>query len=470
MINNLNLVIDQVSKDKNIGRVYVIEAVEQAILAIARKNLGPGYDLEAHFSEETGEIEVFMFKQVVNEVNNPKTEISLEEAFDNDPDAILGDNLGLRVEKNIYGRIEAQVAKQVILQKIKEIEHKNIYDEFNERKGEIVSGLVRKVERSMIIVDLGKTEAILPRQEQVYSETYKPNDRIRALLSNIKMEKGGPKLILSRASEDFLVKLFESEVPEIYDGIVKIMRVARIPGFRSKIAVLSTNKDVDPVGACVGMKGFRIQSIINELRGEKIDIIPFSENVGKLVANALSPAEASKVAYDEEGKTVIVTVPDDQLALAIGKKGQNVQLATKICDCKIDIVSDSRTDKKDKTAYKGLMEITGVGDIMAKLLFQSGYEKVSDVVESTVERLVNELSIDEKKAEKILTSAKDLMIKIQSDIELKEKIDKETGEGQGSLTGDESQSEIGEPEGNSAQKEESAPQESPGSENGERQG
>lgn len=427
MINDLSSVIDQVSKDKNISRPLVVEAMEQAILAIAKKNLGAGFDLEAHFMEESGEIEVFMFKQVVEEVKNPKLEISLEEAHESDPEAIMGDVQGLKVEKNLYGRIEAQVAKQVIFQKIKDIEYKNIYDEFNERKGEIVSGLVRKVERSVIIVDLGKTEAILPRQEQIYSETYRPNDRIRALLSNIKMEKGGPKLILSRASDDFLTKLFESEVPEIYDGVVKIIKVARVPGFRSKIAVASSNKDVDPVGACVGMKGFRIQSIINELRGEKIDIIPYSDNLGKLVANALSPAEVSKIAVDEEAKTVTVIVPDDQLALAIGKKGQNVQLATKICDCRIDIVSDSKTDKKDKTAYKNLMEIPGVGDIMAKLLYQSGYENVSDVAGSNEEKLVKELSIDEKKAEKILNSAKDLLMKIQSDIELKEKIDKEIG-------------------------------------------
>ena len=210
IINDLNPVIDQVSKDKNIERYLVVEALEQAILAIARKNLGQGYDLEAHFTEETGEIEVFMFKHVVEDIKNTKMEISLEEALEVDPDAIVGDSLGLKVEKNIYGRIEAQVAKQVIFQKIKEIEYKNIFNEFNERKGDIVSGLVRKVEKSLIIVDLGKTEAVLPRQEQIFSETYRPHDRIRAVLSNIKMEKGGPKLILSRASDEFLIKLFET--------------------------------------------------------------------------------------------------------------------------------------------------------------------------------------------------------------------------------------------------------------------
>ena len=272
IISDLNPVIDQVSKDKNIEKQLVVEALEQAILAIARKNLGQGYDLESHFTDETGEIEIFMFKKVVEDVKNPKTEISMDEALKADPGAIMGDILGLKVEKNIYGRIEAQVAKQIIFQKIKEIEHKNIFNEFNERRGEIVSGLVRKVEKSMIIVDLGKTEAILPRQEQIFSETYRPHDRIRAVLSNIKMEKGGPKLVLSRASDEFLTKLFETEVPEIYDGTVKIVRVARAPGFRSKIAVATTNKDIDPVGACVGMRGIRIQSITNELRGEKIDI------------------------------------------------------------------------------------------------------------------------------------------------------------------------------------------------------
>ncbi len=425
VINDLSLVIDQVSKDKNIDRSLVIEALEQAILAIARKNLGIGYDLEAHYTEETGEIEVFMFKQVVDEVKNPRTEISVKDAVKNDPDAIVGDSLGLKVEKNIYGRIEAQVAKQVIFQKIKEIEHKNIFDEFNERKGEIVSGLVRKVEKSMIIVDLGKTEAILPKQEQIYSETYKPNDRIRAVLSNIKMEKGGPKLILSRASDEFLIKLFELEVPEIYDGAVKIVRVARAPGFRSKIAVYTTDKDIDPVGACVGVKGFRIQSIINELRGEKIDIIPYSDNPAKLVVNALSPAEVSKVAVNEDTKTITVIVPDDQLALAIGKQGQNVRLATKITDYKIDINSESKAGKKDQSAYKALMDIPGIGDIIAKLLYQSGYSSVEDIANASVSELVKDISVDAKKAEKIINSAGEFLARIKSDMELKEKIDKE---------------------------------------------
>ncbi|MCL4322432.1 MAG: transcription termination factor NusA [Deltaproteobacteria bacterium] len=425
VINDLSLVIDQVSKDKNIDRSLVIEALEQAILAIARKNLGTGYDLEAHYTEETGEIEVFMFKQVVDEVKNPRTEISVEDAVKNDPDAIVGDSLGLKVEKNIYGRIEAQVAKQVIFQKIKEIEHKNIFDEFNERKGEIVSGLVRKVEKSMIIVDLGKTEAILPKQEQIYSETYKPNDRIRAVLSNIKMEKGGPKLILSRASDEFLMKLFELEVPEIYDDVVKIVRVARAPGFRSKIAVSTSDKDVDPVGACVGIKGFRIQSIINELKGEKIDIIPYSDNPAKLVVNALSPAEVSKVAVNEDTKTITVIVPDDQLALAIGKQGQNVRLATKITDYKIDINSESKAGKKDQSAYKALMDIPGVGDIIAKLLYQSGYGSVEEVANASVPELAKAISVDEKKAEKIINSAGEFLARIKSDMELKEKIDKE---------------------------------------------
>jgi Transcription elongation factor len=277
----------------------------------------------------------------------------------------------------------------------------------------------------MIIVDLGKTEAILPKQEQIYSETYKPNDRIRAVLSNIKMEKGGPKLILSRASDEFLIKLFELEVPEIYDGAVKIVRVARAPGFRSKIAVYTTDKDIDPVGACVGVKGFRIQSIINELRGEKIDIIPYSDNPAKLVVNALSPAEVSKVAVNEDTKTITVIVPDDQLALAIGKQGQNVRLATKITDYKIDINSESKAGKKDQSAYKALMDIPGIGDIIAKLLYQSGYSSVEDIANASVSELAKDISVDEKKAEKIINSAGEFLARIKSDMELKEKIDKE---------------------------------------------
>ncbi len=426
IINDLNPVIDQVSKDKNIDRYLVVEALEQAILAIARKNLGQGYDLEAHFTEETGEIEVFMFKQVVEEVKNAKMEISLEEALKVDPDAIIGDSLGLKVEKNIYGRIEAQVAKQIIFQKIKEIEYKNIFNEFNERKGEIVSGLVRKVEKSVIIVDLGKTEAILPRQEQIFSETYRPHDRIRAVLSNIKMEKGGPKLILSRASDEFLIKLFETEVPEIYDGAVKIVRVARAPGFRSKIAVATTNKDIDPVGACVGMRGIRIQSITNELRGEKIDIIPYSDNPSKFVVSALSSVEVSNITVNEDLKSITVVVPDDQLALAIGKQGQNVRLATKITGYKIDILSESKISSKDKNAYKDLMDIPGVGEITAKLLYQNGYASANDIAGAGAEKLAKDISADIKKAGKIIGSANVYLEKVKSDIELKEKIEQDT--------------------------------------------
>ena len=422
---HLSLVIDQVSKDKNIDRSLVIEAVEQAILAIARRNIGSGYDLEAHYTEETGEIEVFMFKEVDEEVKNDKMEITLEDAIKYDAESHVGDSLGLKVEKNIYGRIEAQVAKQIIFQKIKEIEHKNIFDEFNLRKGEIVNGLVRKVEKSMIIVDLGKTEAILPKQEQIFSEVYKPHDRIRAILSDIRMEKGGPKLILSRASDEFLIKLFESEIPEIYDGIVKIAKVARAPGFRSKVAVYSNSRDIDPIGACVGIKGFRIQNIINELRGEKIDIIEYSDNPAKLASNALSPAEPSKVSLNSQAKVITVIVPDDQLSLAIGRQGQNVRLTSKLTDYKIDVVSESKSVKKDIEGYKMLMDIPGMGDILARSLYQSGYSTAEIIAGADSEKLANDLSVDIKKADKIIQSAQDLLNRLQSDLELKERINRE---------------------------------------------
>ena len=422
---HLSLVIDQVSKDKNIDRSLVIEAVEQAILAIARRNIGSGYDLEAHYTEETGEIEVFMFKEVAEEVKNDKTEITLEDAIEYDADSHIGDSLGLKVEKNIYGRIEAQVAKQIIFQKIKEVEHKNIFDEFNLRKGEIVNGLVRKVEKSMIIVDLGKTEAVLPKQDQIFSEVYKSHDRIRAVLSDIKMEKGGPKLILSRASDEFLIKLFESEIPEIYDGIVKIVKVARAPGFRSKVAVYSNSRDVDPIGACVGIKGFRIQNIINELRGEKIDIIEYSDNPAKLASNALSPAEPSKVSLNSQAKVITVIVPDDQLSLAIGRQGQNVRLTSKLTDYKIDVVSESKSAKKDTEGYKMLMDIPGMGDMIARSLYQSGYSTAEIIAGADSEKLANDLSVDIKKADKIIQSAQDLLNRLQSDLELKERINRE---------------------------------------------
>ncbi len=239
------------------------------------------------------------------------------------------------------------------------------------------------------------------------------------------MEKGGPKLILSRVSDEFLIKLFESEVPEIYDGIVKIAKVARAPGFRSKVAVYSTGRDVDPIGACVGIKGFRIQNIINELRGEKIDIIEYSDNPAKLTSNALSPAEPSKVLLNNQTKVITVIVPDDQLSLAIGRQGQNVRLTSKLTNYKIDVVSESKAAKKDVEGYKMLLDIPGMGDIIARSLYQSGYSTVEIIAGANPEKLANDLSVDIKKADKTIQSAQDLLNRLQSDLELKERINKE---------------------------------------------
>lgn len=342
MVVNLNHIIDQVVKDKGVDRAILVEALESAVLSAANKKYRNTRDLEAHYNDDLGEVELFEFVTVVEEVQDSYKEIDLEEAQQIDAEVEVGDSLGMKMDATNFSRIAAQTAKQVIIQKVREAEREGIYNEFKDRVGELVNGIVRRYERGDLIIDLGRAEALLPHREQVPRENYRQSDRIRAYVSEVKMSPKGPQIILSRTHPGVVIALFHFEVPEIAEGIVEICSAAREPGSRAKIAVVSHDPDVDPVGACVGMRGSRVQNVVSELRGEKIDIIPWSPDIARFACSALAPAEVTRVYVDNEEQALEIIVPDDQLSLAIGKKGQNVRLAAKLTGWKIDIKSESR--------------------------------------------------------------------------------------------------------------------------------
>lgn len=348
---NLKHIIDQIVKEKGIDRQVVMEALEQAVLTAANKKYRNTRDLEAHYNPEVGEVELFEFVTVVEEVQDSYKEIDLEEAREIDPDVEIGDSLGMKMDASGFTRIAAQTAKQVIIQKVREAERETVFNEFKDRIGELINGLVRRFEKGDLVIDLGRAEALLSQKEQAPREVYRQGDRIKALITDIRMTPKGPQILLSRTHPGVLAKLFEAEVPEIAEGIVEIKSVVREPGSRSKIAVYSNDSDVDPVGACVGMRGTRVQNVVSELRGEKIDIIPWSEDVARFACNALAPAVVSKVYIDEENRAMEVIVADDQLSLAIGKRGQNVRLAAKLTGWKIDIKSESRAAEAELLQY-----------------------------------------------------------------------------------------------------------------------
>jgi N utilization substance protein A len=339
---NLKHAIEQLVKEKGIDRQVVLEAMEQAVLTAANKKYRNTRDLEAHYNHESGEVELFEFVTVVENVNDSYKEICLEEAHEIDPEAEFGDSLGEKLDASGFSRIAAQTAKQVIIQRVREAERETIYNEYSDRVWEIITGMVRRFEKGELLIDLGRAEAVLPAKEQMPREVYRPGDRIRAIITGISMTTKGPQIMLSRTHPSMLAKLFEAEVPEIAEGIVEINAIVRDPGSRTKIAVSSNDRDVDPVGACVGMRGARVQNVVSELRGEKIDIIPWSEDIARFACNALSPAQVSKVFVDEEKRVLEIIVPDDQLSLAIGKRGQNVSLAARLTGCRIDIKSESK--------------------------------------------------------------------------------------------------------------------------------
>jgi N utilization substance protein A len=375
-IISLKHAIDQLVKEKGIDRQVVLEAMEQAVLTAANKKYRNTRDLEAHYNHETGEVELFEFVTVVEEVEDSYKEIGLDEAHEIDPEAEIGDSLGEKLDASGFSRIAAQTAKQVIIQKVRDAERETIYNEYSDRIWEVITGMVRRFEKGELLIDLGRAEAVLPAKEQMPREVYRPGDRIRAIITEIRMTTKGPQIMLSRTHPSMLAKLFEAEVPEIAEGIVEINAIVRDAGSRAKIAVSSNDRDVDPVGACVGMRGARVQNVVSELRGEKIDIIPWSEDIARFACNALSPAQVSKVFVDEEKRTLEIIVADDQLSLAIGKRGQNVSLAARLTGCRIDIKSESKvtevqaqdfssfdgTEASDETVEESVEELAVVTD------------------------------------------------------------------------------------------------------------
>jgi N utilization substance protein A len=404
----LRRIIDQVSRDKGIDKDLLISAIKDAVRSAARKKFGPRLELEVGYKEETGEIEVFQFKEVVTEVTDPSREIGLTEARALDEECEVGDSLGIKIDATQFGRIAAQSAKQVIMQRMKDAERDLVYEDFKDRKGEIINGIVQRLDSDGIIVNLGRTEALLPPSEQVPREIYHKGERIRAYVLDVKRQTRGPQIILSRTHPQFLVHLFESEVPEISEGIVQILGCAREPGNRAKIAVASRDSDVDPVGACVGLKGSRVQNIVQELRGEKIDIIPWNPDVAKFATNALAPAEVSRIILNQDNQSMEVIVPDDQLSLAIGKRGQNVRLASRLAGWKIDVKTESKYSKSLKEGYLSLLSIPGVGEITANILLEAGYTSAREVAETSLEELVQNTSLTEKKAASLIAAAREM--------------------------------------------------------------
>jgi len=419
---NLNLIIDQVAKDKGIDRQVIVDLLEQAILTAAKKTFGAERLLEAHYNPDKGVVEVFQALTVVEEVTDPLqaiNQLTLDEArskgieaepgdelvfqiFYRDEDAAeakaqddrYGDILKLKTFRRGFGRIAAQTAKQVILQRTRDAERENVYNEFKDRKGDIATGTVRRFERGNIIVDLVRAEAVLPIREQVPRETYRAGDRIQAYVADVLRESKGPQIVLSRGSPHFLTKLFEMEVPEIAEGVVVIEAAAREPGGRAKIAVSSRDQDVDPVGACVGMKGSRVQAVVQELRGEKIDIVPWDPDVARFVCSALAPAEVSRVIIDEANHAMEIIVPDDQLSLAIGRRGQNVRLAAQLTGWKLDINSETRVRELRDFAFHSLSQLPGMTDTLVEVMYAHGFRKAKDIADAAPEVLAQIPGID----------------------------------------------------------------------------
>ncbi|OGL39625.1 MAG: hypothetical protein A2042_08365 [Candidatus Schekmanbacteria bacterium GWA2_38_11] len=413
MGNELVQVLDQIGRDKGIDRNILINAIESAVLSASRKKYGNIENIFARFNEKTGEVELYLTKKIVSAVEDPKAEISLDEARKIKPSASAGEELEVKLESIDFGRIAAQTAKQIIVQKVREAERDQIYSEFVQKQGQVVNGIVQKIEQGNIIIDLVKTEGILLVREQIIKERYNKGDRIRVYVLEVKMGPKGVQILLSRTHPNFLIKLFEMEVPEIYQGIVEIKGAARDPGWRGKIAVLSHDSDVDAVGACVGMKGTRVQAIVRELSGEKIDIVRWSAKYQEFITNALSPAQISKITFDEGNKSAEVIVPDDQLSLAIGRKGQNVKLASKLTGLHLAIFGQSELEnkKEEKKAKElddknALAKLENVGTKIAEALFEKGYKDIDSIVNSTVEDLCSVPGIGKKKAEALIESAK----------------------------------------------------------------
>src|SRR5258705_5988228 len=409
----LDMVLEQVGRDKNIDKTVLISALEQAIVTADKRTFGLNREMEAKFNPETGSVDLFLIVNVVEDDDAIEgREITVAQAHKAGLEAELGDELlfqvfyrsedddrareqdekfgemiDLKNASKKFGRIAAQTAKQVIYQRVREAERDNVFNEFKDRKGEIISGIVRRFERGALVVDVGKAESVLPMREQVPRESFRVGDTIKAYVLDIDRNARGPQLILSRAHKGFLEKLFEQEVPEIFEKIVRIESSAREPGARSKIAVSSRDRDVDPVGACVGMKGSRVQSVVEELRGQQIGLVPYDDDPAKFVCNAIAPAEVARVLIDAGTHTMELVVPDDKLSLAIGKKGQNVRLASQLSGWRIDIHSETKIYELERRAKDQIAAIEGVSHDVAETLFKLGWRSVTELARAHVEEL-----------------------------------------------------------------------------------
>ena len=434
-IVNLNMILDQVAKDKGIERSVLIDTLQSAISQAAKRHFGPDRAIEATYNEDKGVVEVFQTLTVVErvEIEDPikcVNQISLDDAGKKGIEAEIGDELlfqifyrpedteearvqderygdilHLKTFRKEFGRIAAQTAKQVIIQRIRDAERENIFNEYKDRKDEIVSGVALRFERGNIIVDLGRAEAVLPVREQIPRETYRAGDRVQAFVVDVLRESKGPQIVLSRGSPELVRKLFEMEVPEIAEGVVLIEAIAREPGDRTKIAVASRDTDVDPVGACVGMKGSRVQAVVQELRGEKIDIVPWDEDPARFVCNALQPAEVSRVLIDEQNKAMEIIVPDDQLSLAIGRRGQNVRLAAQLTGWKLDVSSETRVKELREFASRSLNAI-GLPEGTVELLYAHGFRSAKDFANAAQEMLLQMPGITAENVEKFQADAR----------------------------------------------------------------
>ncbi len=403
-------VADTVARDKSIDREEVLEAMEQAIQKAGRSKYGHDHDIRAHIDRNSGEISLARYIEVVEAVENETTQVALATAQRRRPQIAVGDFIVDPLPPIDFGRIAAQTAKQVIVHKVREAERRRQYDEFKDRVGDIVNGLVKRVEFGNVIVDLSRAEALMRREETIPREHFNTGDRVRAYIMDVREEPRGPQVFLSRTHPQFMAKLFAQEVPEIYEGIIEIRAVARDPGSRAKIAVYSRDSGIDPVGPCIGMRGSRVQAVVGELQGEKIDIIQWSNDPATFVVNALAPAEVTKVVLDEEANRIEVVVPDDQLSLAIGRRGQNVRLASQLTGWDIDILTEEeesvRRNEEFSARSQTFVEALNVDDVIAHLLVTEGFTTVEDVAFVPIEELADVEGLDETVAEELRNRAR----------------------------------------------------------------
>ena len=423
--NRLELlqIADAVAREKAIDRGIVITAMEDAIAKAARSRYGSETDVHADIDAKTGELRLSRHLLVVEHVENPASQISLEDARRRNPAAQIGDTIADALPPLEYGRIAAQSAKQVIVQKVREAERDRQYQEYKDRISDVVNGIVKRVEYGNVVVDLGRGEAIVRRDEMLPREVFRNGDRIRAYIYDVRREARGPQIFLSRTHPQFMAKLFAQEVPEIYDGIVEVKAVARDPGSRAKIAVISRDSSVDPVGACVGMRGSRVQAVVNELQGEKIDIIPWTADPANFVVNALAPAEVAKVVLDEERERIEVVVPDQQLSLAIGRRGQNVRLASQLTGWDIDILTEQEESERRQAEFENrtrmFMDALNVDEVVGQLLASEGFTSVEELAFVDEKEIASIEGFDEDTARELQTRARDYLDRIEAEFDAK---------------------------------------------------